>query len=66
MASDDLSVQAVRTYVDAFTHYCRRSVPDNWMRELAFLKINEAEDLLEQALKTVKVVVVASEDGKQC
>ena len=64
MASD-LSVQAMRTYVDAFKHYCRRSVPDNWMRELAFSKINEAEELLEQALKTVKVVVVASEDSKQ-
>ena len=61
-----LSVQAMRVYVDAFRHYCRRSVPDNWMRELALSKINEAEELLEQAMNTMKVVVVESVDRESC
>ena len=61
-----LSVQAMRTYADAFKDYCRRSVPDNWMRELALSKINEAEELLEQAMNTMKVVVVESVDHESC
>ena len=65
MASD-LSVQAMRVYVDAFQHYCRRSVPDNWMRAMAMHKIDEARELLEMAINTTKVVVVASEEDKQC
>ena len=66
MASDELSVQALRTYVDAFKHYCQRSVPDNWMRELAFSKINEAGELLEMAFNTTKVVVVEGEKKNTC
>ena len=61
-----LSVQAMRTYADAFKHYCRRSVPDNWMRELALSKISEAEELLEQAMNTMKVVVVESVERESC
>ena len=50
--------QAVRVYAAAFCDYIRRGVPENWMRELALSKIDEAAELLEQAINTMRVVVV--------